>query len=63
MIFLVFMYWLAAMFLLGGEINGTVIAARRRRLQARMAARRQTGPAHHVEPAGAGGRPWQPSNT
>ena len=35
MIFLVFLYWLAAMFLFGGEINGTVIAARRQRLQAR----------------------------
>ncbi|WP_375410312.1 YihY/virulence factor BrkB family protein [uncultured Methylobacterium sp.] len=40
MVFLVFLYWLAAMFLFGGEINGTVIAARRRRLQARMQARR-----------------------
>jgi membrane protein len=39
MIFLVFLYWLAAMFLFGGEINGTVIAARRQRLQARMRAR------------------------
>ena len=38
MVFLVFLYWLAAMFLFGGEINGTVIAARRRRLQARMQA-------------------------
>jgi membrane protein len=36
MVFLVFLYWLAAMFLFGGEINGTVIAARRVRLQARM---------------------------
>ncbi len=40
MVFLVFLYWLAAMFLFGGEINGTVIAARRARLQARMQARR-----------------------
>ena len=32
MIALVFLYWLAAMFLFGGEINGTVIAAKRRRL-------------------------------
>ena len=39
MVFLVFLYWLAAMFLFGGEINGTVIAARRSRLQARMRAR------------------------
>lgn len=39
MVFLVFLYWLAAMFLFGGEINGTVIAARRQRLQARMRAR------------------------
>jgi membrane protein len=39
MVFLVFLYWLAAMFLFGGEINGTVIAARRRRLQAKMQAR------------------------
>ncbi|GLS43975.1 YihY/virulence factor BrkB family protein [Methylobacterium brachythecii] len=39
MVFLVFLYWLAAMFLFGGEINGTVIAARRRRLQARMMAK------------------------
>ena len=30
---------MAAMFLFGGEINGTVIAARRQRLQARMRAR------------------------
>lgn len=40
MVFLVFLYWLAAMFLFGGEINGTVIAARRHRLRARMEARR-----------------------
>jgi membrane protein len=33
MIALVFLYWLAAMFLFGGEINGTVIAAKRRRLK------------------------------
>jgi len=39
MVFLVFLYWLAAMFLFGGEVNGTVIAARRARLQARMKAR------------------------
>ncbi len=39
MVFLVFLYWLAAMFLFGGEVNGTVIAARRSRLQARMRAR------------------------
>jgi len=39
-VFLVFLYWLAAMFLFGGEINGTVIAARRSRLQAKMLARR-----------------------
>src|SRR5918998_1469569 len=32
MVALVFLYWLAAMFLFGGEINGTVIAAKRRRL-------------------------------
>lgn len=32
MVALVFLYWLAAMFLYGGEINGTVIAAKRRRL-------------------------------
>jgi membrane protein len=32
MIALVFLYWLAAMFLFGGEINGVIIAARRRRL-------------------------------
>ena len=53
MIFLVFMYWLAAMFLLGGEINGTVIAARRRRLQARMQARRRI---REAEPPQAGER-------
>lgn len=40
MVFLVFLYWLAAMFLFGGEVNGTVIAARRRRQQARMQARK-----------------------
>ena len=39
MVFLVFLYWLAAMLLFGGEINGTVIAARRQQLQARMRAR------------------------
>ena len=42
MVFLVFVYWLAAMFLFGGEINGTVIAARRRRLQAQAQRRRDT---------------------
>ena len=31
MVALVFLYWLAAMFLFGGEINGTVIAAKKRR--------------------------------
>ncbi|ACL59377.1 YihY/virulence factor BrkB family protein [Methylobacterium nodulans] len=42
MVFLVFLYWLAAMFLFGGEINGTIIAARRRRLQARAQSRKDT---------------------
>ncbi|WP_407521141.1 YihY/virulence factor BrkB family protein [Methylobacterium oryzisoli] len=42
MVFLIFLYWLAAMFLFGGEINGTVIAARRRRLQARAQSRKDT---------------------
>ena len=32
MVALVFLYWLAAMFLFGGEINGTVMAAKRRRI-------------------------------
>jgi len=32
MVFLVFLYWLAAMFLFGGEINGVIIAAKKRRL-------------------------------
>jgi membrane protein len=32
MVALVFLYWLAAMFLFGGELNGTVIAARRLKL-------------------------------
>ena len=32
MIALVFLYWLAAMFLVGGEVNGTVLAARRSKL-------------------------------
>jgi membrane protein len=32
MIALVFLYWLAAMFLVGGEVNGTVIAAKRMKL-------------------------------
>ena len=32
MVALVFMYWLAAMFLFGGEINGVIIAAKKRRL-------------------------------
>jgi membrane protein len=37
MVALVFLYWLAAMFILGGEINGVIVAARRRRLKpARM---------------------------
>lgn len=31
MVALVFLYWLAAMFLFGGELNGTVIAAKKRR--------------------------------
>ncbi len=39
MVFLVFLYWLAAMFLFGGEINGTIIAARRQRMHQRMMAR------------------------
>lgn len=43
MVFLVFLYWLAAMFLFGGEVNGTVIAARRRRLQAKVQARNRAG--------------------
>ena len=34
MIALVFLYWLAAMFLFGGEINGTIIAAKKHRLSA-----------------------------
>lgn len=32
MVALVFLYWLAAMFLFGGELNGTLIAARRLKL-------------------------------
>ena len=32
MVALVFLYWLAAMFLFGGEVNGTVIAAKRLKL-------------------------------
>ncbi|MDB5592003.1 MAG: YihY/virulence factor BrkB family protein [Enterovirga sp.] len=36
MVALVFLYWLAAMFLFGGEVNGTLIAARRRRLAEAM---------------------------
>ena len=36
MVALVFLYWLAAMFLFGGELNGTVIAARRLRLAERV---------------------------
>ena len=32
MIALVFLYTLAAIFLFGGELNGTLIAAKRRRL-------------------------------
>lgn len=31
MVALVFLYWLAAMFLFGGEVNGVLVAARRRR--------------------------------
>ncbi|CAA2145261.1 YihY/virulence factor BrkB family protein [Methylobacterium bullatum] len=46
MVFLVFLYWLAAMFLFGGEINGTVIAARRQRLQVRMLARQAEARRH-----------------
>ena len=33
MVALVFLYWLAAMFIFGGELNGTIIAAKRRRLK------------------------------
>lgn len=36
MVALVFLYWLAALFLFGGELNGTVIAAKRRRLRQAM---------------------------
>ena len=72
MVFLVFLYWLAAMFLLGGEVNGTVIAARRVRLQARMLARRaerdersgtgRSGEGHAGE-GHAGGSTWSGSST
>jgi membrane protein len=44
MVSLVFLYWLAAMFLYGGEINGTIVAARRRRLHALADARRARVP-------------------
>ena len=33
MVALVFLYWLAAMFIFGGELNGTIIQAKRRRLK------------------------------
>jgi membrane protein len=36
MVALVFLYWLAAMFLFGGELNGTVIAAKRHKLGLRQ---------------------------
>lgn len=36
MVALVFLYWLAAMFLFGGEVNGVLIAVRRRRKRARQ---------------------------
>jgi membrane protein len=36
MVALVFLYWLAAMFLFGGELNGVLIAARRHRLREAM---------------------------
>jgi len=36
MVALVFLYWLAAMFLFGGEVNGTIIAARQLRLDQAM---------------------------
>jgi membrane protein len=39
-VFLVFLCRRGAVCLFGGEINGTVIAARRSRLQAKMLARR-----------------------
>jgi len=39
MVALVFLYWLAAMFLFGGEINGVIIAAKKRRLRRRPDAR------------------------
>ncbi|MGY2050951.1 YihY/virulence factor BrkB family protein [Methylobacterium sp. JK268] len=42
MVFLIFVYWLAAMFLYGGEVNGTLLAARRRRLQAKAQSRKDT---------------------
>ena len=35
MVALVFLYWLAAMFLFGGEVNGVLIASRRRRKHVR----------------------------
>ena len=38
MVALVFLYWLAAMFLFGGEVNGTMIAIRRRKLAEKRAA-------------------------
>jgi membrane protein len=40
MVALVFLYWLAAIFLFGGELNGTLIAAKRRRLHHDSAAAR-----------------------
>ncbi|GEP08445.1 YihY/virulence factor BrkB family protein [Methylobacterium gnaphalii] len=54
MVFLVFLYWFAAMFLFGGEINGTVIAARRQRLQAKMLAKQSKALAEHDQRARGG---------
>ena len=47
MVALVFLYWLAAMFLFGGEVNGVLIAARRRRKRAQ----RRKAPPEDVDPA------------
>jgi membrane protein len=55
MVFLVFLYWLAAMFLFGGEINGTAIAARRSQLQAKMRARQLAAVRAPGEPARSAG--------
>ncbi|TDR94756.1 YihY/virulence factor BrkB family protein [Enterovirga rhinocerotis] len=45
MVALVFLYWLAAMFIFGGEVNGVLIAARRRQKRSPKRAAEEINPA------------------